>query len=84
MQIVPMWSNHGHASGNLFAPDYKDLTVRVLGHEKNVQARRFAGMTSTTHAESQLDAERIFDALHRLHRRVMSEGEPAGDRGGSG
>ena len=68
---------------NLFAVDYRDLTIEVLNHKKNIQARQFAGMTPTTHADSQVQSEQVFDALHRLHRRVMSEGEPAGELGGA-
>lgn len=61
---------------NLFAQDYTDLTVDVLNHKKSVQARQFGNMTSTTHGERQLDFERIYNALHQLHVRVLSEGEP--------
>jgi hypothetical protein len=67
---------------NLFAPDYKDLSVRVLDHEASVQARRFVGMTPTTHAEHQPGFERIYDALYRLHVRVLSEGGPMQNAGG--
>ena len=67
---------------NLFAPDYRDLSVGVLDHEASVQARRFVGMTPTTHAEHQAGFERIYDAPYRLHVRVMSEGEPAQNAGG--
>lgn len=67
---------------NLFAPDYNDLSVEVLNHNKSVQARRFAGMTPTTDAENQARFERIYDALYRLHVRVLGEGEPAQNSGG--
>ena len=67
---------------NLFAPDYRDLSVGVLDHEASVQARRFAGMTPTTHAEHQAGFERIYDALYRLHVRVLSEGGPMQNAGG--
>jgi hypothetical protein len=67
---------------NLFAPDYKDLSVEVLDHTKSVLARRFAGMTPTTNAEHQAGFERIYDALYRLHVRVLSEGEAGQNEGG--
>ncbi len=67
---------------NLFAPDYRDLSVGVLDHEASVQARRFDGMTPTTHAEHQAGFERIYDALYRLHVRVLSEGGPMQNAGG--
>lgn len=60
---------------NLFAPDYKDLSVEVLDHKKSVQARRFAGMTSTTHAENQAEFEQIYDTLYELQLRVLSAGD---------
>ena len=62
---------------NLFGEDYTDLSVEVLDHKQSVQARRFAGMTPTTHGERQFDFALIYDALHRLHVRVQSEGAPA-------
>ena len=67
---------------NLFAPDYKDLSIEVLNHKKSVQARRFDGMTPTTHAEGQAGFELVYDFLYKLHVRVLSEGEPARDAGG--
>lgn len=59
---------------NLYAEDYTDLTLRVLGREKSVQARRFAGMEPTTQGERQRDFDRLFEALRALHLRVLSEG----------
>jgi hypothetical protein len=48
---------------NLYADELTDLVVRVLGHEKTVQARRFAGLTRVTHGEAQARLERILEAL---------------------
>lgn len=62
---------------NLYAPHYTDLAVQVLNREKNVQARQFSGMTPTTYGERQTDFEKIYQALHDLHSRVLQEGEPA-------
>jgi hypothetical protein len=60
---------------NLFAPDYRDLSVSVLDHKASVQARRFAGMTPTTDAENQAGFEQIYDKLYELHLRVLSAGD---------
>ena len=62
---------------NLYAPHYTDLTVHVLNREKNVQARKFSGMTARTHGDKQAGFEGIYQALHDLHSRVLQEGEPA-------
>lgn len=48
---------------NLYAEELTDLVVRVLRHEKAIQARRFAGLTRTTHGEAQTRFERIVVAL---------------------
>ena len=52
---------------NLWARSYTDLSVTVLGWDHHVQARQFAGMTISTHGESQKRFTRIFNALHRLY-----------------
>ncbi|HEY6549197.1 MAG TPA: hypothetical protein VI589_14875 [Vicinamibacteria bacterium] len=48
---------------NLYAEEYTDLVVEVLDRERRVQARRFAGMTPTTHAAQQVKFDRILEAL---------------------
>ena len=48
---------------NLYAEELTDLVVRVLGHEKAVQARRFAGMSRATHADAQARFDRLLGAL---------------------
>jgi hypothetical protein len=57
--------------GNLWADVYTDFTVRVLNHEKRIQARRFAGMEPDTHGERQQRFDRICQDLLRLHSRVL-------------
>jgi hypothetical protein len=66
---------------NLFAPDYKDLSVEVLNYKQSVTARRFADMTPTTRAEFQAGFQRIYDFLYKLHAQVLSQGKPARDAG---
>lgn len=56
--------------GNLYASTYIDLTVEVLGHEKGIQARRFAGMDSSTHGDAQARFETIVDVLDALYDRL--------------
>ena len=57
---------------NLFAEDLTDLVVRVLGHEKTVQARRFAGATRATHGDAQARFERILEVLGDCRERWLS------------
>jgi hypothetical protein len=60
---------------NLWAPTYTDFVVGVLGHEKNLQARQFAGMTPQTHGDKQKAFERAYEAMVQLHRRALKEGK---------
>jgi len=60
---------------NLFAQDYKDLSIEVLNHRKSIQARRFDGITATTHADDQAEFEQIYNSLLELHLRVLSAGD---------
>lgn len=39
----------------------------VLGWDQHVQARQFAGMTLSTHGESQTRFSQVFNVLHRLY-----------------
>ncbi len=59
---------------NLWAPDYVDLAVEVLNHERAVQARRFAGMAPDAHGQRQRDFEAVREALERLHEEVLRRG----------
>ena len=62
--------------GNLYAADYTDLTIRVLNHEKTVQARQFAGLAPAAHGHHQKDFEKVLEVLERLHRTVLERGQP--------
>jgi hypothetical protein len=64
---------------NLYAPEYTDLSIEVLNRAVSVQARRFTGMTPSTHGERQADFDAIFAALRRLQERVVREGHPDPD-----
>jgi hypothetical protein len=59
-------SGAGELPDNLWAEHYTDLVVTVLDREARVQARRFAGMTATTHPEAQPRFDRIYQALAEL------------------
>ncbi|HVF58734.1 MAG TPA: hypothetical protein VNJ70_02820 [Thermoanaerobaculia bacterium] len=59
---------------NLWAPDYVDLSVEVLNHERAVQARRFAGLAPDAHGQRQRDFEAVREALERLHEEVLRRG----------
>lgn len=60
---------------NLFAEDYTDLTVAVMNREKQVQARRFAGMTRSTHGDHQVRFDQLYEKLSQLAERVLKEGQ---------
>jgi hypothetical protein len=62
---------------NLYAEELTDLVVRVLAHEKKVQARRFAGMTRATHGEAQERLDRILAALVERGERWLGAQPPA-------
>jgi len=66
----------GNFPVNLYADHYTDFVVSVLDKDKNLQARRFAGMTSQTHGQRQQQFDRVFVALERLHRQALKEGKP--------
>jgi hypothetical protein len=63
---------------NLWAPDYVDLSVEVLNHERAVQARRFAGLAPDARGQAQRDFEAVREALERLHAAVLERGRAAG------
>lgn len=60
--------------GNLYADQYTDVTVSVLNRSKQVQARRFAGLTAATHGEKQKRFDRLLEQLEALRRRVSESG----------
>ena len=51
---------------NLYAPDYGELRVDVLGRAMDVQARPYAGVTPTSHGAKQRAYDRIMDWLQRV------------------
>jgi hypothetical protein len=60
---------------NLWAVTYTDFNVRVLGMEKSMQARQFAGKTPDTHGEQQKQFDRIYAQLEALAQRTLKEGK---------
>jgi hypothetical protein len=74
-------NDSGNLPINLYATDYTDFDVKVLDKGKNLQARRFAGMTPQTHGERQRQFDRIFEGLQRLHRQALKEGTPLKETG---
>jgi hypothetical protein len=61
---------------NLYAEEITDLVVKVLDRERRVQARRFAGMTRTTHAGAQERFDRILEALGDRRQRWFARERP--------
>ncbi|MCI0701976.1 MAG: hypothetical protein L0241_12915 [Planctomycetia bacterium] len=59
---------------NLWAPTYTDLVVRVLNHEKNMQARQFANTTPKTHGKKQEQFDAVYAGLLKLHQRALKDG----------
>jgi len=57
---------------NLFAPTYVDLSVKVLGYEKGIQARRFAGMNRETHGDAQVRFEKVAAIVDALYGRLSA------------
>jgi hypothetical protein len=51
---------------NLYDAGYVDLRVRVLNHERSIQARAFAGMTPETHGSRQRAFAALLDVLSAL------------------
>ena len=48
---------------NLYASMYTDLRVTVLSRSRDLQARRYAGVSRNTHGEPQKAFDRAIDAL---------------------
>lgn len=61
---------------NLYAEHYTSLSIEILNRRRQIQARRFDGMTWATHGERQTRFERVLDALDVLAQRVVEDGEP--------
>lgn len=66
----------GNLPINLYAVHYTDFVVGVLNHERNLQARQFAGLTPQKYGEKQKQFDRIFEGLHKLHQLAIKEGQP--------
>jgi len=60
--------------GNLYAPDYRELTLSVLNRRKNLTARAFARMTPTQLGEQQTLFERAFAEIETLQQEVSRRG----------
>lgn len=61
----------GELPVNLYAPQYTDMVIEVLNRKVDVQARRFSGMTPTTHGEAQKRFDRIYEEVAGLARRAL-------------
>lgn len=60
---------------NVYAPEYTDLTITLLGRTRFISGRKFLNMTSETHGERQKAFDRIDEAMGALHDRVEKEGQ---------
>ena len=59
---------------SLWATRYTTLRVQVLNQMRNIQARRFGGMTAETHGASQKAFDRAFEWCEKTHARVLAKG----------
>lgn len=66
----------GRLPANLWASDYTDFELAVLDRRVAVQARRFSGMTATTHGDAQRDFDALLAPLVELAARVERDGAP--------
>ncbi len=64
---------------NLWAEQYTDLLIEILGHRKSIQARRFAGLEPDTHGAAQERFDAVLGALRELSARMLA---PARGRAG--
>ena len=65
----------GAFGSNLFAPRYTDLRISVLDRTKDVQARRYLGVTAETHGKVQEAFDRLVADLEALARTTLAEGK---------
>ena len=65
----------GSFGSNLFAPRYTDLRISVLDRTKDVQARRYLGVTAETHGKVQEVFDRLVAELEALARTTLAEGK---------
>lgn len=61
----------------LFATRYTDLQIRVLNWSKDVQARRYLGVTPETHGQVQRAFDRLSAELDQIARNVAAQGREA-------
>ena len=59
---------------NLWAPGYRDLTIRVLNQKTSLVARPYGGVGPETHGTLQDDFDAVVELLESLHRRVLDAG----------
>ena len=55
---------------NLYAPDYTDVSLRVLNHRKSIQARQFPNMRPATHGKHQTSFNAFVTTLERLNAKM--------------
>ena len=60
--------------GNLYAADYTDFSLEVLGSRSAVQAQRFAGMAPDGAGEHQRDFDLLAELVYNLHLQVVADG----------
>jgi len=59
---------------NLYAPMYTDFRIEILGRSRDLQARPYSGVTTTTHGARQLAFDNLIDQLRALADRVIHDG----------
>lgn len=76
-RIVTLLADSDFASlpANLYAPMYTDFRVDVLDQSRDLQARRYAGVTAETHGPRQRAFDAAFDALRGIAARASETGE---------
>jgi hypothetical protein len=64
----------GRFPQNIWAPSYRELSIRVLNQELSLVARPYKGVDQETHGELQQDFDATIDLLESLHERVLEAG----------
>jgi hypothetical protein len=59
---------------NIWAPSYRELSIRVLNHEFSLVARPYRGVDQETYGELQQTFDATIELLESLHERVLAEG----------
>jgi hypothetical protein len=60
---------------NLYAAQYTDVNVQVLNRGRDLQARRYGGVTAETHGAKQQAFDRLVEALAAIAQRAIREGK---------